>query len=326
MKNILIKKDKVFSGKEKLPRNYGSIKKFIRIFIYVLLLLIFLKGVVGILSNDTARLNSLVGKIEAFIENPPELLIDDLALQGKAKEVMNAYLTFNGRKDERNKKVNSLILSKIDESFEGDIKEISPIDIQVLDVEAIKENEANVTLQASYKIKREKLVDEEKVIDEEIKKSYYKVTVVRDSFGVKVKDIPLLIPAKESAQNFDRKVVKYPSAEAEQKREIDESLISFYKAYYEGTMKDISYVTTIKNLKGLEGQASFLNLSKTDARIGDDGRAFVVSEIKIKDSLKTYDQKYELILIKIEDKYLVESIDLMNKEFVKHYEEDIENE
>lgn len=326
MKKIFIRKDKIFSGDEKLPRNYSSLKKILRIMIYILLLIIFLKGVGSILSNDTVRLNSLVGKIENFLDNPPEQLIDDLALQGKAKEVIHEYLTFNGNKEERNKRINALIFNKVDETFEGDIKAISPIDIQVLGVEGIKENEACVTLQASYRIKREKLKDEEKILSEEIQKSFYKVTVVRDSFGVKVKDIPLLIPVKEPAQDFDRKNVKYPSVEVEQKREVDESLRSFYKAYYEGTPKDISYLTTIKELKGLGAQAKFLNLRKTDARMGDDGRVFVVSEIKVKDNLKTYDQKYELVLIKIEDKYLVESIDLMNKAFVKHYEEDIENE
>jgi hypothetical protein len=324
-----IKRKKEFVGEDKLPRNNGTLKKVMRYLLYIFILWIILRGIGSIVNNDAARLNDAAMRIDNFLENPPARLEDDLTMQAKAKEVMFEYLTYKGRKEERNKRVNALIFRRIDETFDSNIKEMQPLDIQVLNVEPIKEDEVCVSLQATYEVTKSYMEgDEEKEEKEEkeVFKSYYKVSVIKDTVGTKVKDIPLLIPSTGVAEKFNQKAVKYASADLSVKHEIEDSLKSFYKAYYEGTQKDISYVTTIENLKGLESQAKFQALNTTEARIGESGEAFVVSEIRVKDEFKTYNQKYELVLIKEKDKYLVESIDLVNKDFVNHYEEELENE
>ncbi|MBN2794477.1 MAG: conjugal transfer protein [Clostridia bacterium] len=323
---VKIKKQKVFDGKERLPRNNTGVKKIFRWALLGFIIVIFLRGIGTFFNSDAAHLNSLINKMENYLENPPETLIDDLALQAAAEEIVFEYLTYSGNKEERNRRVNAFMFGRINESFGGDIKLLKPIDIQVTDVEVIKASEVCITLQAKYQVTKEKGEGEKKITYDEDKKSYYKVVVVRDSTGIKVKDVPLLIPTPNQAENYDRRVVKYASVEMAERTEIDESLKSFYKAYYEGNANDISYLTTIKGLKGLENQAKFIGLDKTDARIGEDGTAYVTSKINVQDDLKTYSQQYEIVLVKPEDKYLVSSIDLMNKEFTKHYEEDLENE
>lgn len=328
MKKQKKKEKKKKEVKEKLIRDNKGSKRFFRIIVWTLIGFLLLRGAASLINNDSLEVQALGEELKAYMKNPPEQLETLPIVEGTAKSYLREYLTFNGNKNERDKRLNEISEFRINENFESNIISTTPLGIEVYEAELINENEVNVNLLARVEVK--KYSDEEndqgkKKITSKVISSYYRVTVLRDAIGATIKKEPIVLPVPDQAELNNVRALNYASVERDEKKEIEESLNSFFKAYFEGTMKDISYVTTLKDLKGLEDLYKFLKIEKLDIRMNEQNELFATVSIKLTNEIKTFITGYEMTLIREEEKYLVTSFDVTNKNFETHYSKE-ENE
>lgn len=313
-----LKKEK----KEKEPRDSKALNKVLRIIVFLTIIFVIIRGLTSIFNNDALMFAELQEEVKMLKENPPERIEKLPIVEGLAKTYLREYLTYTGDETERERRLKDFALKRIDEEINAEIISILPAGIETYETEKVNDKEVNVSLFSRVDVKRYGKEDPntgEKEIISERSSSYYKVTVVLLEDGAIIKKAPVRLPELENEEAVEVRVVNYSAPERKEKTEIEESLKSFFKSYFEGSMKDISYVTTIKELKGLEGQCKFLDIEKADIRLSDDGEAFCRVIIRLSDDFKTFRSEYELKMIKDETQYLVESFDITNKNFETHY-------
>ena len=310
---------------EKKPRDLKATNKVLRVIVLLTVVFVLFRGLTSIFNNDRILLNQLSEEVKYLKEHPPEEMEKSPIISGAAKNYLREYLTYTGNQDERERRLKYLTIARLNEEMNPDVISVNPTGIEVYKLEKINEKEVNVNLQAVTNVKRygkeNSDTGEREILNEQLS-GYYRLTVVLLDDGVIVKNVPIRIPDLGNTDNYKPRIVNYTAPDKYEKKEIEESLKSFFKAYVEGTAKDISYVTTIEDLKGLSGLCKFMSMEKADIRLNDQNEAFCNVIVKLSDSLKTYRGYYQVKLVKIEGQYMVESLDITNADFEKHYFEE----
>lgn len=316
------KKKEKKEPREKKPRDFKALKKIMRVIVFLTVLFVMIRGFTSIFNNDALELQMLKEELNLLKEHPPEQVAKLPIVEGTAKTYLREYLTYTGDKTERERRLKDFALTIIDEQINADVISMMPTTVEVYETEKVNDKEVNVNLYTLVDVQRYGQEDprtgEREVIKEKVS-AYYRITVVLLEDGAIVKKVPIRLPELTNSEVIEYRVVNYGAPETKEKREIEESLKSFFKAYFEGSKKDISYVTVINDLRGLEGACEFIGIEKSDIRSNDQKEAFCSVILKVSDDYRQYSTEYEVKLIKDEDRYLVESFDITNTNFEEHY-------
>lgn len=309
-------------GQHKLPKDNKLWINIGRGFIYFLLTVIVIRGVIGSLSNDAVLMEKTAARLDDFMSHPNAYL-ENNGISAFTEDFMRDYLTYD-----RQARLSELTDNrykgdgKLDITYPDDVVMRKVVGVRTAEVNKISDERFNLTLIARCSVTKRQTVTENGVTStkdiETLDRSYYKIGVFKDQSGrYAILTAPARIPDQSTAVEARLKDLSPLSASEGVAMRAKMDLQSFYKSFFEGSANDVSYVTDGK-IQGFEGKMKFVSLEESAFR--DTGKELLVrSKIKATDEYGiTVSLSYELIMIMKDDKWVVRSIDPVNEEFKKY--------
>lgn len=280
----------------KQNKDHSGIVRVFRVFVYLLLALIMIRGVTSIFKNDRAEVNELKLEIDDFIKHPGKYVNSNQPIS-IAIVYLTEYLegkpttSFSVNSAERKNKVEQL---RVADTVVYDVvkQDTSTLVTIAAIIEAKDPNKDNILVTSIMFFK---------VIVEQVDGKY---VVFRE---------PLRIAAPEKATYESRDLGSSLSQSDPIWIAVENDLVSFFKAFYEGSSNDISYLA-VTDIRGLEGVAKFVGVEKLSVYKTSDDEVLALVTVNTEDEILGLLPQYcELRLKKIDTKWKVESIDIQQE-------------
>lgn len=302
--------------KAKPVLHQDTVMKVARIIFWALLLFIFIKGVVHMLtpSADADEVRQMLNDFKAQYENNSQ---ENEGVYSFAQNFVKEYLTYsNDYEEEYKERIKQYVTDELYSKELLDFKGNSEVTyVEAYKKEQYSENQVDVYVVADVQYAIQQISEDGENYDTLIKTgtSIVKVPVYIRNNKYVVEDIPEFI-------NDDMKLENHESQEYAAERITDENEIesveeflnNFFKAYYEEDQSVIDYYIKQgieENFIGLQGRYLFVEIS--ELRLYQDAEEnTAITFIKVKDSVNdaTLSQSMNLKLQKDGDRYYITDI------------------
>lgn len=195
--------------------------------------------------------------------------------------------------------------------------------VYIYDINKINENQYDILIKADVKYSYP---------EGEVKRetSYLKVPVREISGEFIVEDTPIFTPPPETVDidyiRFNEGDELYIT-EANQVKGI---MGNFFKTYFTGNKEEISYyMADGKPTKGFEGRFIFLDIREFNVfDLGFDNTYKAIAQVRLSDELsnKEFYQKYNLDLVKINERWYIKKLDIRGGNISESYNKDSKQE
>ncbi len=294
--------------------------RVIRFFLWAMLIIIFVRGVVVSLKPDqSAEINKT---IEDFKVELREYREQNNEIMAFAENFAYEYLTYtkNGESDYINRLSKYALKSVYDNELDFDNS------AQVVYTQAYKQREYTknqidvyvlVDIEYTYRVATE---EKDKIVEEkERKATILKVPVAVLNNRYVVENTPLFVNDDIKLNDYQKTEYRGVEISQEQSKQINEALANFFSAYYEGEQNVINYFLAPEAIKedfvGLNGRMKFNKITSSRYYLLDDKSenilALLTVTIEDLNSVKLA-QNFNLTIVKKDDQYYVKGINARN--------------
>lgn len=312
MKLPFKKSNKVFKLKTTAFQKVG------RVILWTFFIFLLLRGIGTLFSTDeTAKAQDIVSGFKSTIDLKAKIEFEASAY---AESFAYEFMTYDPAKlSEYRLRISNYIstyLGEIGPNTDTNVK-TEVLSAKAYEVEWISEKQLNVNVWLKVKYLVQEKIENEVKLTEKHKVTGIKIPIAVVEGKYVVEGYPAFIAVQDKAE-VDYEIYNSNTAERWEADEIREVLNSFFKVYYSGSLKEISYyMENSKNVKGLENSFVFNRLGTVNVYVDDtkqtkDKTYTALAELYITDPDSKLDmkQKYHVKLVKNEDRYYITKFDV----------------
>lgn len=289
-----------------------------RVAVYAFLIGVFLVGAWNLVRNDRADLEKLKADVEVKLYGE-KAFYDSEAARGMAERFTRLYIEYTASPDqEKRDQLSDMVdggasvlgITKADANVNLSVK-----DVYTWDAEKVSDSQMNVTTCAEVEITKSSAAADGTITTEKINKDVYlMVPLFYEGGAFLVDSAPVFVPSPANAVLSKNESVTLNETERSSRDEIKETLQAFFKAYYEGSLIEISYyLENERQMTGLNGAVTFDQLASCQTYWIDEsaGKALALAKIVVTDPDTTskYAQWYHIELLKADERWYITKMD-----------------
>jgi hypothetical protein len=261
----------------------------------MLLVLVFLRGLISIIKNESVAAEKLYEKTEELLyQEKPYYEQDDV--RSFAKGFTKAYLTLEPKDETYKDRLAPYVASYLNtlnvNTYRVE-KTTFVEDVFVWDVEDMGNGQVNVTVQADVGMYWTEYIEKEDGTNDAFERTDQAVRFLKipirftEDNKLVVDDYPMFVPPPEKG-TVNHVSLNRSGTNPTAKKELEELASNFFKAYFSGNPTEISYyLENGEKIRGFENQLTFIKTDEVSTYVLDTetGTCLVTGKLEIVDPI-----------------------------------------